>query len=105
MRVEISVGVGRGQVAVVDLLAPANSRGTSAVRPFEPRSPPHPSTAGCETRHTPQQFADRPYSARKTVIGSTRVARRTGSSAANPATVASTDEELASDTQSNGSTP
>ena len=46
-----------------------------------------------------------PYSARSTVIGSTRVARQTGTSAANPATIASTDQELASDTQSNGSTP
>lgn len=45
------------------------------------------------------------YSARNTVIGSTRVARQMGSSAAKPATVASMDDELASDTQSNGSTP
>jgi hypothetical protein len=33
------------------------------------------------------------------------VARQTGSIAANPATIASTDEEVVSDTQSNGSTP
>jgi predicted permease len=45
------------------------------------------------------------YSARRTAIGSTRVARQTGTSAASAATIASTDQELASDTQSSGFTP
>ena len=45
------------------------------------------------------------YSARHTVIGSTRVARQTGTSAARPATVPSRHVEVVSDIQSSGVTP
>jgi hypothetical protein len=60
------------------------------------------------SRHWPtdgRAYAPRLYSARNTVIGSTRVARQTGNRAARPATAPSTHVEAVSDIQSSGSTP